>query len=175
MWKKGKGFTLIELMVVIAIILILALIAIPAYRNMQNRAKAGRVNSDFRNLAVAIEAFYVDWGVYPCAGGTADWDILKAEIEGAAGAVTNVSGKTTLTGEPGPVKYMENVPEKDPWDHDYGYYLLNDDAVWVLVSDGADDDGTINDPAWDTDHVVKGEPNDIVRSNYTVVAPPSSP
>ncbi len=173
MWKKSKGFTLIELMVVIAIILILALIAIPAYRNMQNRAKAGRVNSDFRNLAVAIEAFYVDWGVYPGADGSENWTLLKNEIEGAQDAVTNVRGETTLTGEPGPVKYMENVPTKDPWDHDYAYYLLNNDEVWVLISDGADDDGTITQPTWDdTNHqVIKGEANDIGRSNYPVEAP----
>jgi type II secretion system protein G len=62
---KRKGFTLIELMVVIAIIIILAAIAIPNYLKMTERAKKSRVAADFGALALALESYKTDWGTYP--------------------------------------------------------------------------------------------------------------
>src|SRR5664280_778412 len=66
--KGRKGFTLIELMVVIAIIIILAAIAIPNYLTMTKRAKKSRVASDFAALSTALETFRTDWNVYPISG-----------------------------------------------------------------------------------------------------------
>lgn len=63
--KMKKGFTLIELLIVIAIIAILALIAVPNFLEAQVRAKTSRVISDMRTVAVAIEAYTVDWGREP--------------------------------------------------------------------------------------------------------------
>ena len=59
------GFTLIELLIVIAIIAILALIAVPNFLEAQTRAKVSRVHADMRTIAVAIEAYAVDWGRAP--------------------------------------------------------------------------------------------------------------
>jgi len=108
--RKGikKGFTLIELMVVIAIILILALIAVPMYANVQTRAKKSRVQEDFRTLATMLEQFYIDWNQYPP---TADW---IAELTATTDATINVSTETTSTGEIGGIKYIASIP-KDPF------------------------------------------------------------
>ena len=57
-----RGFTLIELLIVIAIIAILALIAVPNFLEAQVRAKVSRAMADMRSVAVAIEAYTVDWG-----------------------------------------------------------------------------------------------------------------
>ena len=68
---KRRGFTLIELMVVIAIIIILTAIAIPNYLNMTKRAKNSRLQSDMATLATALETFKTDWGLYPTISTTA--------------------------------------------------------------------------------------------------------
>jgi prepilin-type N-terminal cleavage/methylation domain-containing protein len=60
-----SAFTLIELLIVVAIIAILALIAVPNFLAAQVRAKAARARADLRSIATAIEAYAVDVGDYP--------------------------------------------------------------------------------------------------------------
>lgn len=55
-----KAFTLIELLIVVAIIAILAAIAVPNFLEAQTRSKIARVNSDMRTIATAIESYTVD-------------------------------------------------------------------------------------------------------------------
>ena len=63
--SEKRAFTLIELLIVIAIIAILALIAVPNFLEAQVRAKIARAMADQRTIAVAVEAYTVDWGRPP--------------------------------------------------------------------------------------------------------------
>jgi len=65
MGSGGKAFTLIELLIVVAIIAILAMIAVPNFLEAQMRSKVSRVYTDMRSVAVAIEAYRTDNENYP--------------------------------------------------------------------------------------------------------------
>ncbi|MBW2094950.1 MAG: prepilin-type N-terminal cleavage/methylation domain-containing protein [Deltaproteobacteria bacterium] len=62
--KDERGFTLIELMIVIAIIGILAAIAIPQFSAYRTRSYNSSAQADLRNAATAQEAYFVDNQTY---------------------------------------------------------------------------------------------------------------
>ena len=86
-----EGFTLIELMIVIAIIGILAAIAIPNFLSYRERAYNAAANSDVKNAYTSAQAYFVDW-----PNATIDADALEyggfRESDPDAMAFTIVAG-----------------------------------------------------------------------------------
>jgi len=69
-WRKRmqgnqRGFTLIELMIVVAIIGILTAIAFPLYANIQARARVAKAQADARTLASAVVVYSGHTGLLP--------------------------------------------------------------------------------------------------------------
>lgn len=67
MWanQKLRGFTIVELLIVIVVIGVLAAISIVAYTGIQNRAHDSAVQSDLAAAAKALELYKTDKGTYP--------------------------------------------------------------------------------------------------------------
>ena len=62
---KQKGFTIVELLIVIVVIAILAAIAVVAYNGIQDRAAISKSETDLQAINKAIQLYYVDNGSYP--------------------------------------------------------------------------------------------------------------
>ena len=97
-YTSPSAFTLIELLIVVAIIGILAAIAVPNFLNAQIRAKLARCEADMKSLETAIESYQIDYNKY-----IGNWELAKL---------------TT------PIAFISAIPE-DPFGpilaSDYGY------------------------------------------------------
>ena len=62
---KNRGFTLVELLIVIVIIAILTVISLIAYNGIQNRARKTTAESTAKSAADKIQIYYTDEGKYP--------------------------------------------------------------------------------------------------------------
>lgn len=65
--RKRKGFMLLELIIVVAIVGILSAVAMPDILGMTNDAKAARIQADLSAIGTASEMYYVKNGEYPTA------------------------------------------------------------------------------------------------------------
>ena len=65
--RNQKGFTIMELMIVIVIIGILIAIAVPAYQNFRARAQSTACKANMRTIESAAGLYFADQGVWPAA------------------------------------------------------------------------------------------------------------
>ena len=65
--RKRKGFMILELVIVVAIIGVLAAMAVPNLTGLTDEAKVARIQSDLSTMGTAAEVYYVKKGAYPAA------------------------------------------------------------------------------------------------------------
>ena len=94
MADKDQGFTLIELLVVIIIIGILAAIAIPVFLNQRKKGVDAGMKSDLKNVATAMETYFVDKQAYPPVG-----DVESAAAGTAGKAFSDNLQNVKVTGD----------------------------------------------------------------------------
>ena len=165
-------FTLIELLIVVAIIAILAAIAVPNFLEAQTRAKCSRTASDLRTLTTAIQTYIIDASRPPAYGHPFD-HLEDGELETVAPLrlTTPVSYLTTLFDDPFPNQEEEDEQARRPplyWHIYPDSYLgvINDpdelfeweetfygsprkQAQWLIWSHGPDGDGEDEGIAYD--------------------------
>lgn len=119
---RARGFTLIELMVVLAILALLAGLVGPQVMKHLDDSKSKTARLQIEDLAAALDLYKLDLGDYPT-----EEQGLAALVEAPAGAeVWN-----------GPYLRKRRVPQ-DPWGHDYHYRAPGSGGPFDVYTFGAD-------------------------------------
>lgn len=105
--KKNRGFTLIEILVVVSILAILGALIVPKIMDRPNEARIVAAKQDVSAIMAALKLYKLDNGRYPTTE-----QGLKALVEKPQAAPVPMNWKSG--------GYLEKAP-KDPWGNDYVY------------------------------------------------------
>lgn len=131
MKKVQQGFTLIELMIVIAIIGILAAIALPAYQQYTNKARFSEVVLATAGVKTAVEVCGQTNGSLAGCNTTSDGGVIAA-VNGAAGGPNVASVTAVANGAQTRITATGNAPVASTYILD-GTLTANGAVTWALL------------------------------------------
>jgi general secretion pathway protein G len=102
--RSEKGFTIIELLLVMVILTVLAAVVVPKFTKRSEQARITAARADISNIEVALDAFEIDNGRYPTTNEGLKWLVEEP---------------TSMTNWKGP--YIKRGVPKDPWGNEYVY------------------------------------------------------
>jgi len=122
--QKKAGFTLVELLVVLVILMVIGTIAVQNFSGQEDKAKVKAARASFTTLENALERFKLDMGRYP------------TEEEGLAVLMVAPEGDE---GSWGPKYLKKDRFLQDAWGNDYVYTAPGPDGEpYEIISYGAD-------------------------------------
>lgn len=129
---KNRGFTLLELLVVMVIIGLLAGFVAPRYFSQIGKSQIKTAQSQIQSLSKALDMYHLDTGKYP------------GSDQGLLALIQKPENETKWNGP-----YLQKAVPVDPWGHPYVYKSPGEHGEFDLVSYGKDGQPGGNDEAAD--------------------------
>ena len=128
--RRGlRGFTIVELLIVVVVIAILASISVVAYNGVQQRARDSRRISDIQMINKAILSYYAVHGSYPQQTASPGAGGFEASTDTFGSFLEHLRSAGFLPDPP-----LDPINDTN---YRYGYYLYPTDGTWA--SNGCDD------------------------------------
>ncbi len=140
---NSKGFTIVELLIVIVVIGILALLVITTYSGIQAKARNSKRQTDIQSIQTQLEAFFSQNGYYPSLGNLNDSTWLNTNMksldQNALIDPSNPTNSKTLAGTPTAKQYSYKVTQSDGTTS-----CESDDTTCAKYTLTAEYEGTVN-------------------------------